>query len=77
MLKTAGMAAASGNTGACEEQASLSRASVGTAAVNDVRELLDLVNSLLIEVHSLGDAFARMKDRRVVPSTECLPDRLK
>jgi hypothetical protein len=33
VLKTVGMAAASGNTGVCEEQASLSRRSVGTAAV--------------------------------------------
>ena len=60
VLITAQMAAASGNTGVCEEQASLSRGSVGTTATDDVRELFNLVNSLLIEVHALGHALAGM-----------------
>ena len=63
--------------GCAKKPASLSGGSVGTAAVDDARELLDLVNSLLIVAHALGHALASMEDRRVIAAAERITDRMK
>src|ERR1700733_9094756 len=63
--------------GCAKKPASLSGGSVGTAAVDDARQLLDLVNSLLIVAHPLGHSLASMEDRRVMAAAERVTDRMK
>ena len=75
MLKSAGLAAASGHLGVRGEQASLSIGPVVRTAADDAPQFSQVIDSLLIlSCDALGDALAGMEHSGVVTPAERLAD---